>query len=94
MKEKETHGNFGKKKETMCLRRIVEKHLPIGSEGLKSVVCDHEIELPGWTVLTRKHSTLQQEQMLTGNPDCPEEVKLAEQIKHGIGNETAVGDAK
>ena len=57
---------------------------------------DHEIEFPGHdrAALMRKHSTLCQKQTPTGDPDYPEEVKLAKQIKCQIGNKAAVGDAK
>ena len=81
----------------MHLLRIVERLLPTGSEGSKkSVVHDHEMEFPGHgsTALMRKCSTLQQEQSPTGDPDCPEEVKFAKQIKCVIGNKAAVVDTE
>ena len=80
----------------MQLLRVMEQHLPIGSEGWKSVVCDHEMGFLGSNraVLMRKCSTLHQKQMPTGDPDCPKEVKLAKQTKHVIGNKAAEGDSE
>ena len=80
----------------MCLLRIMEKHLSIGSEGWKSVMHDQEIEFPhqGRTAPMREHSTLHKKQMPTSDPDCPKDVKLAKQTKHMIGNKAAVGDAE
>ena len=89
-------GNFGKE-ETMHLLMLAEKHSPIGSEGWKGVVLEHEIHFPGrgeTALVMRKCSTLCQKQIPTGDPNCPEEVKLAKRIKHMILNKAAVGDAE
>ena len=88
-------GNLGKE-GTMNLLRIIEKHLPIGSEDWEDVVLEHGLHFPGRgrTALMRKCSTLCQKQIPTGDPNCPEEVKLAKRIKHMILNKAAVGDAE
>ena len=80
----------------MNLLRIIEKHLPIGSEDWEDVVLEHGLHFPGRgrTALMRKCSTLCQKQIPTGNPDCLEDVKLAKRIKCVVDNKAAVGNAE
>ena len=80
----------------MRLLRIIKRQLPVGSKEWKSVVLEHELHFLGRdrTALVRKHSTPQQEQIPTADPECPEEVKLVKWIKFVTGNEAAVGDAE
>ena len=42
----------------------------------------------------RKYATLYRKPIPTGDPNCPEEVKLAKRIKYLIGNKASVGDAE
>ena len=85
-------GDFGKE-QTMHLLKIIKKHLPVGSEGWKGVVLEHELHFPGRgrTALMRRHFTLRRKQVPTGDPGCPRVVKLARRIKHVICNKAAVG---
>ena len=81
----------------MHLLMLCKKHLPIGSEGWKGVAPEHKIHFPGWgrSAPARKFSTLAQRQIPTGDPDCPEEVKLARRVKCVTGSKAAVlGDAE
>ena len=48
----------------------------------------------GRNALMRKHATLCCKQILTGDPDCPEKIKLAKRIKFMIGNKAAAGDTE
>ena len=77
----------------MHLLGIIKRHSSIGSRGRKSVTLDHEVKFSGCgrTALMGKHSTLHCKQILTGDLDCPKEVKLARQIKRPIGVEAALG---
>ena len=85
-------GNFGKE-ETMDLLQVIEEFLSIGSEGWNSVKTEHQTQLSGQgeTALTRKFHPLLQSNP-AGDPDCPEEVKLAKQIKHLTGNKIDLGE--
>ena len=88
-------GNFGKE-ETMHALRITHKQLNIRSEGWRSAQLEHESELLGHckNALMRKCVIVHPKQISKGDPDCPEEVKLAKQIKHLIRNEAALGDTE
>ena len=88
-------GNFSKE-ETMHMLRIVERVLPIGSEGWKAVEAEHADEYPARckNALMRKYATLYRKPIPTGDPNCPEEVKLAKRIKYMIGNKAAIGNAE
>ena len=51
----------------------------------------------GWgrrTVITRKCATFQRRQTSTGDPDCPEGLKLTNWIEHLIGNKAVLGDVE
>ena len=88
-------GNFGKE-ETMHMLGMIETVLPIGPEGWMSMESEHGVQFLGRrrSALVRKCSTLHRRQIPTVDPDFPEEVKLANQIRHLIGNTVALGDVE
>ena len=88
-------GDFTKA-ETMHMLGIIREVSPIGSEAWKAVVEGHSEKHPGRckNALMRKCCTLGQKQCLTGDPNMPEDVRLAKRIKFEIGNKASIGDAE
>ena len=86
------------KDETMDLLRCIEKILPIGCEEWNMVVQEHGQKYPNSHrdkgAVVRKYSTLHRKTIPTGNPACPEEVRLAKHIKYKIGDKACLGDAE
>ena len=87
--------NYGTE-ETMHLLNLLRDHLPIGQEQWKVVTDAHTAVHPHCTKesLVRKCQTLHQKKIPTGDPECPEDVKLAKTIKYEIGNKACLGDAE
>jgi hypothetical protein len=80
----------------MHMLGIMDRVLPIGSEQWDSVVAEHSNDYPGRCKngLMRKYSSLHRRPIPTGDPNCPEEVRLAKRIKYAIGNKASLGDAE
>jgi hypothetical protein len=87
-------GNWSKD-ETMHMLSIVQRILPIGAEKWDAVVAEHSNEYPGRCKngIMRKYTTLHRRTIPTGDPNCPEEVRLAKRLKYEIGNSATIGDA-
>ena len=88
-------GNFGIA-ETMHMLRQIKDVLPIGSDQWKEVADRHAAVYPfrSKEAIQRKYNSLQRKAIPTGDPDCPEEVRLAKQVKHLIGDKACIGDAE
>ena len=88
-------GNFGIA-ETMHMLRQIKDVLPIGSDQWKEVADHHAAVYPfrSKEAIQRKYNSLQRKAIPTGDPDCPEEVRLAKQVKHLIGDKACIGDAE
>ena len=86
-------GNYGKV-EIMHLLRILERVNPIGSEEWTQCTEEHRILYPGRCKesIKRKYATLYRKGIPTGDPNCPEEVRLAKKIKWAIGARASIGD--
>jgi hypothetical protein len=85
------------KEETMSMLRLMDRILPIGPDEWKQVTIEHAEDYPfrnDKAALVRKYSTLHRKPIPTGNPDCPEEVKLAKRIRFKIGNRASIGDVE
>jgi hypothetical protein len=82
--------------ETMHMLSIVQQLLPIGAEQWDAVVAEHSNEYPGRCKngIMRKYTALHRKGIPTGDPNCPEDVRLAKRIKYELGNKAAVGDAE
>ena len=71
---------------------------PIGPDEWQQVVDEHN-QLYGEMnrsvdSLRRKFASLHRKKVPTGDPHCPEEVKLAKRVKYSIGNKADLGDAE
>ena len=75
---------------------IIKRIKPIGSEEWQAVTDEHNEDFPGRSKesLMKKYATLYRKKIPTGDPNCPEEVKLAKQVKYLIGQKAAVGDGE
>ena len=82
--------------ERMHLLSIIKRVLPIGSEEWQQCADEHSLQYPGrcHDSIRRKFNTLGRKKIPTGDPNCPEDVKLAKRIRWQIGNRAAVGDAE
>ena len=69
--------------------------LPIGPTEWEQVLDLHSAQYPGRDVnsLRRKYTTLHRKKMPTGDPLCPEEVRMAKACKYRIAQKADLGDA-
>ena len=82
--------------ERMHLLRIIYRVLPIGPEEWQLCTGEHALQYPGrcQESIRRKYNGLSRRKIPTGDPNCPEDVKLAKRIRWAIGNRASVGDAE
>ena len=83
----------------MYLLSVLEEVLPIGPEEWDEVVNKHAVGcrwIPGRDVdsIRRKFASLHRKQIPTGDPNMPEDVKLAKRIKYMIGDKANIGDGE
>ena len=88
-------GNYSKD-EVMYLLSVLEEVLPIGPDEWETVVTKHAIGYPGRDVdsIRRKFESLHRKQIPTGDPNMPEEVRLAKRVKYMIGDKANIGDGE
>jgi hypothetical protein len=69
-------------------------HMPIGGDEWDLVLQQHSLTYPGREVesLRRKFAQLHRVKTPTGDPRCPQEVKLAKRIKYIISSRADIGD--
>ena len=69
---------------------------PTGAEQWDSVVAEHRQQYPSRDkdAIRQKYNLLHQKNIPTGDPNCPEEVKLAKHVKYYIGQKACLGDAE
>ena len=79
--------------ENMYFLGIMADILPIGPYEWERVVTQHSIAFPGRdaTSLRRKYTSLYRKQIPTGDPNCPEDVKLAKRVMRDIGERASLG---
>jgi hypothetical protein len=72
----------------------MHEHMPIGGDEWDLVLEQHSIPYPGREVdsLRRKFAQLHRVKTPTGDPRCPQEVKLAKCIKYIISSCADIGD--
>ena len=87
--------------ETMHLLHILERVEPIGSEEWQQCANEHAGMYPrrckgevGMYSIRRKFASLYRKGIPTGDPNCPEDVRLAKKIKRAIGDRAAIGDGE
>jgi hypothetical protein len=82
--------------ELFNMLALIHEILPIGGEDWNAVLEAHSVDFPGREVdsLRRKFSLLHRKKTPTGDPRCPEEVKLAKRIKCQISGRADVGDGE
>ena len=92
---KHGQGNYGRV-ETVHLLNILQRILPIGSEEWQQCLDEHNLEYPGRCKqsIMRKYAGLYRKGTPTGDPNCPDNVKLAKRVKYAIGNRAAIGDGE
>jgi hypothetical protein len=82
--------------ELMHFLGVMLNIMPIGGDDWEAVLEEHSIEYPGREVdsLRRKFSQLHRKKIPTGDPRCPEEVKLAKRVKYQISSRADIGDGE
>ena len=88
----------GKKKnftqdELLNLFSIMEDIKPIGPDEWEKVINEHSVMYPGRDVdsIRRKFINCHRKKVPTGDPDCPEEIRLAKRVKYLIGDRANLG---
>jgi hypothetical protein len=70
-------------------------HVPIGGDDRELVLEKHSISYPGREVESLRHHKFAQLHRLktpTGDPRCPQEVKLVKRITYVISSHAEIGD--
>jgi len=84
--------------EIMNLLSVLQRVLPIGPEEWQQCADEHSVSFPLGRrckdSIRRKFSDLYRKGIPTGDPNCPEDVKLAKRIKWAIGDRAAIGDGE
>ena len=79
--------------ELLNLFSIMEDIKPIGPDEWEKVVNEHSVMYPGRDVdsICRKFINCHRKKVPTGDPDCPEEIRLAKRVKYLIGDRANLG---
>jgi hypothetical protein len=84
------------KEELLHFLNIALSIKPISQEAWEMVLAEHNVEFghKNRTVesLRRKYAQLHRKKIPTGDPECPEEVKLAKRVKYAICTAADIGD--
>ena len=91
-RQRQRNPNFTQE-ECVNFLLIMEEILPIGPHDWDRVASNHAATFPGRDVnsLRRKYTSLYRRTIPTGDPNCPEEVRLAKKVMRDIGDRAAVG---
>jgi hypothetical protein len=86
------------KEELLHFLNIALSIKPISQEAWEMVLAEHNVEFghKNRTVesLRRKYAQLHRKKIPTGDPECPEEVKLAKRVKYAICTAADIGDGE
>ena len=82
--------------EKLNFLRIIEEVLPIGPDEWEQVKTLHSTNYPGRTSVSIrcKYHDLHRVKVLTGDPDCLDDVRMTKCIKYTIGDRVEVGSGE
>ena len=84
------------REETLHLLQALKTILPIGPDEWNEVLSLHSVVYPSRDriSISRKYNILHRKSIPTGDPHCPPEVRLANNIKYLIGAKANIGDVE
>ena len=79
--------------EVMHLLQLLEDVVPVSKTDWDNVVTSHSERYPGRDVISlrRKFQSLHRRRVPTGDPNMPEEIRLAKEVKELIGRRAHIG---